>query len=86
LLRVVDAGGATPTEGRANGAVSFAFYDLPAQLLATMHASAADAPASLARIPRRPEMIIDCGKVSKKTRGVILFLLLESGAYPLFLI
>jgi hypothetical protein len=31
-------------------------------------------------------MIIDCGKVSKKTRGIILFLLLESAVYPLFLI
>jgi hypothetical protein len=30
-------------------------------------------------------MIINCGKVSKKTRGIILLLLLEPGAFPLFL-
>lgn len=31
-------------------------------------------------------MIVDCGKVSKKTRGILLLLLIESGLYPLFLI
>jgi len=30
-------------------------------------------------------MIIDCGTVSKKTRGVLLLLLLEGGLFPLFL-
>ena len=30
-------------------------------------------------------MIIDCGKVSKKMRGVLLMLYLEGGLFPLFL-
>jgi hypothetical protein len=30
-------------------------------------------------------MIIECGTVSKKTRGVLLLLLLEPSYFPLFL-
>ena len=40
---------------------------------------------ALASMLRRSDMIINCGKVSKKTRGILLLLFLESGAYPLFL-
>jgi hypothetical protein len=61
-------------------------YDPPAQLLATMRASAADTHTGAIRShPKETEMIIDCGAVSKKTRGVFLLLFLEGGLFPLFL-
>jgi hypothetical protein len=86
-LRVVYAGDATPTEGASQmgQSRSLSMTHPLDYWRRCVHRPPTRTPASLARIPRRPEMIIDCGTVSKKTRGIILTLFAEAGAFPLFL-